>query len=505
MVGFVERYTSKLHGVVSCFDRVVITGMLPDIGHAKAMTRELTRRGIRIFDFPRFAEPFREEIRENAERVAKEAGLEIEFIRKKNFRKEKRIKQIVRERGDHPGLVHVFSAMEPCPSFRPWHDKPTGKTFLKGRDAKCLHYYFYFIDPVLGLCYLRVPTWAPFRLQFYFNGHNVLARELAKRGVSFTLVDNAFVSIEDLELAQRLANRRSVKALHRRLDRLARLYCPVVTQFPAGYHWSLMQVEYATDLLFKRAADLQPIYDGLIRTAVHAVKADQVAMFLGKKIHGRFEGELSTDLKHRVQGMRIRHQMGPAALKMYDKLGRVLRIETVTNDVTFFRHPRTVEHRDGSSEFKVAPLKKSIYSLPALRRLMHASNRRYLEFLSTLEDSSPGLKKLSRITDPVRDRGRSYRGFNLFSVEDLELFRAIVRGEFNVHGFRNRDLRQLLPDLDGRQMSRMIKRLRIHGLIKKVRAGYRYHLTRLGRQTVAAALTVRELIVIPALAQPIAA
>ncbi len=64
--------------------------------------------------------------------------------------------------------------MEPCMSYRPWHDKTTGETFLKMREAKCLHYYFYFIDEDFGLCYLRVPTWAPFRLQFCFNGHNWL-------------------------------------------------------------------------------------------------------------------------------------------------------------------------------------------------------------------------------------------------------------------------------------------------------------------------------------------
>jgi len=235
MVGFVERHESKLEGELSCFDRVVITGTLPDIGHARAMGRELTRRGIRIFDFARFAEPLKDELRANAERVAAEAGLEIDYIARKNFRKEERIKEILEVRGSHPGLVHIFSAMEPCASFRPWHDKPSGKTFLKYRDAKCIHYYFYFIDPEFGLCYLRVPTWAPFRLQFYFNGHGRLARQLEREGIGSTLVDNAFLWIEDLERAQELADDLSPKRLHRCLDAWTRLYCPVVRHFGAGY------------------------------------------------------------------------------------------------------------------------------------------------------------------------------------------------------------------------------------------------------------------------------
>ena len=143
---FIERHQDSISGVLSCFDRVVITGTLPDICHAGAMGGYLGYRKIRLFDYPRWAEPLREELRENAERLAAEAGLKIEFIRKlKAFRKEARIKEILAERGDHPGPVHLFSAMESCLSYQPWHDKSTHRTFLKPSSGKCLHYYFYFI------------------------------------------------------------------------------------------------------------------------------------------------------------------------------------------------------------------------------------------------------------------------------------------------------------------------------------------------------------------------
>jgi hypothetical protein len=100
--------------------------------------------------------------------LAANAGLATEFIRRhKAFRKEDRIQAILAQRDDHPGLVHIFSAMESCTAYRPWHDKQTGHTTLKTTSDKCLHYYFYFIDEAFGLCYVRVPTWAPFRLQVY--------------------------------------------------------------------------------------------------------------------------------------------------------------------------------------------------------------------------------------------------------------------------------------------------------------------------------------------------
>jgi len=499
MASLVERYADRIVGVVSCFDRVVIMGTLPAICHARAMEGHLRAHSVRLFDYPRWAEPLRDELRANAERLAQEAGLEIEFIRRKDFRKEERVKQIVARRGDHPGLVHIFSAMEPCLSFKPWHDKTSGTTSLRPTDAKCLHYYFYFIDSELGLCYLRVPTWAPFRLQFYFNGHNQLASRLREEGIDCALCDNAFVHIADFERAQQLAEVRAER-LHRLLDRLARQYCPVVARFSGGYHWSLMQVEYATDILWQRPADLKPLYDALVRTAVHAVRAEEVATFLGRKLSPHYAGEAGTDFHTRVEGTRIKHAMGKVSIKMYDKLGWILRVETTANDVTFFKHHRRVEHRDGTWESKVAQVKKSIYSLPVLAELMGAANRRYLEYLAALDDPTAGMRDLDRIGKSVEDQGRTWRGFNLFADGDLKLLEAIARGEFQLSGLQNRHLQQLLGLRPG-QISRLLKRLRLHGLIKKIARSYKYYLTKLGRNVVLLALKLRRFTVIPELAQ----
>jgi len=149
------------------------------------------------------------------------------------------------------------------------------------------------------------------------------------------MLDNGFVSIEGFDKAQKLADDINIKRIHRILDTYARLYCPIVKNFKDGYHWSIMQAEYATDIIFKRQSDIAPIYEELIRTAVHAVKADNIATFLGRSLHGRYQDELGNDFNTRIQGTRIKHHMGPVAIKMYDKHGLVLRIETTVNDVTF--------------------------------------------------------------------------------------------------------------------------------------------------------------------------
>lgn len=506
MPTFIEQHAHEIRGTLSCFDRVVITGTLPDICHAQAMAGFLSSRGIRLFDYPRWAEPLRDELRAHAEQLAQEHGLKIEFIPRTDiFRKEKRIKALLAERGDQPGLVHIFSAMEPCPSFRPWYDKLLGRTSLKSTQGKCLHYYFYFIDPELGLCYLRVPTWAPFRLQFYFNGHNALARRLSQAGIAYTLRDNAFLDIADWTRAQVLADGFSVRRLHRLLDRFAHQYCPVLRHFRAGYHWSFMQVEYALDIAFHQQAALHLLYEVLARTAIHALKAEHVATFLGRKLTDAYTGEIGNDFETRIQGTRIRHHMGPAAIKLYDKFGLILRIECTTNDVAFFKHHRTVEHRNGTNDFKLAPVRKSIYSLPILRELMGAANARYLDFLAAIEDPRPGLRALDKISRPVHEGDRSYRGFNLFHGDDLSLFQTILRGEFTISGFQASHLRPHLPELAGARLSRALKRLRTHGLIKKIAHRYKYYLTVLGRTVATAALKLRELVVIPALNQPVLA
>ena len=498
MKAFIERYSDKILGVISCFDRVVITGTIIEICYADGMSGHLRGKKIRIFDYTRFAEPLREEIRENAEKIARDSGLEIEFIRRKNFRKEDRIEEVVGRRGDHPGMVHIFSAMERCPSFSPWHDKKTGKTFLKYTEAKCLHYYFYFIVKDLGLCYMRVPTWAPFRLQFYFNGHNQLAAKMNEQGIGYTQIDNSFLGMDDFARAQQLADNIDVKRLQKQLNQFAEKFCPVIRHFSAGYYWSLMQIEYSTDIVFKHQADLQPIYQHIVRTAIHAVKADNIAMFLGRKLNGNYQGEMGNNFHTRIQGTRIKHHMAHVSIKMYDKLGIVLRIETTVNDVSFFKHHRKVEHRDGTSEMKLAPVRKFIYSLPVMSELMSAANRRYLDFVAAIDDPSAGIKNLNEISRPVSDGTRSFRGFNLFHGDDLDLFIAIARGEFAISGCRNKNLRELL-NRTGPQISRMLKRLKTHGLIKKIARTYKYYLTTLGTKVITTAMKLREMFIIPSL------
>lgn len=451
---------------------------MPEISYAQGMTSYMYQHNERIFDYPRFAEPMKSAIKENAERIAKEHDIEIEFIRKKNIRKEDIVRKKLSAHGDRPGIVHIISAMEQCPTYQPWHDKRTGRTFLKSSQSKCLHYYFYFIDELLGYGYVRLPSWCPFRLQVYINGHHLLSNQLKAEGIAHTIIDNAFDSIADVKRAQQLADEFPVEKIHRKLDEFAWEFCPVYKQLNLRYHWTIMQAEYATDFVFKKQQDLQAIYSELIATAIHTVKPHNIATFLGRKLDSRYEGEAGNNYYLRLEGSRIKHNMGTASIKMYDKYQKILRIETTINDVSSFKHYREVVHRDGSTSMKMATLKKSIYSLPLLKDNMQAANNRYLEFISAFDNKQTGYKRLEKITQTREVDNRNYRGFNFFSKGDLAILHAIIRGEFNIQGFKNKHLRKLLG-FSSNKVSHMIKRLWSHELIKKVQKCYKYNVTQL--------------------------
>ena len=499
-VALTERYANKIVGTLSCYDRLLLQGTLPKLCFPGGMEAVLRDRGVRLVDYPRWAQQWRDALQAHAEQLATQAGLEIEFIPKKNFRKEDKVQAVLRQRGEHPGLVWIFSALELCHRYRPWFDKAHQRWVLKPEGGKCLHYYFYFVDEELGLCFVRLPTWCPFRFQVYLNGHHWLARKLTRRGLAYQLIDNAFVCIEDFPAAQRVADGLRAQDLHRKLDRFAARFCPILGQLGVRYHWSIDQAEYALDIVFERAADLQPIYEQLTRTAIQAVKPPMMATFLGKKVTGNYPAEVTNEFHTRPQGTRLKHTMGPVSIKMYDKLGRVLRIETTVNNVHYFKHYRQVEQRDGQRPLQLAVMRKNLYSLFALQEKLRAANQRYLEFISSLEDHSAGLRRLDRFSQPVQEQQRSYAGFNFFDPEDRATLEVLLRGEFNIQGVRNKELRSHLKGTTSGQISRLLRRLRLHGIVRKVRCSYRYLLTPLGKQVLSLGLKLRQLVIIPELA-----
>ena len=238
-----------------------------------------------------------------------------------------------------------------------------------------------------------------------------------------------------------------------------------------------MRVEYATDLVFRSAATLGPLYQRLTRESVLSVKAEQIATFLGRQITPQLAQEVGSQFSTRIEGTCIKHHFGKASIKMYDKFGCVLRIETTANDVSFFKHHRKVEHRDGPPTRDLAPVKKTIYSLIDLREILLDCNRRYLAHVSALDDFSAGVRALERVTNPHRVGDKTVKGINFFEAGDSALLHALQNPRINIAGIRRRDL---LPDLgmfSPNRLSRQLRRLLDLRVIKRVkgRIGTGFH------------------------------
>jgi len=498
---FGGRYDSKILGRIECFDRVMIKGTLPTCCHAKALEQHLRSSGILFKDYQLYAKGLRDELRQHVEALAEKEGLPIHHLRGR-VRKEDFVRERMAQRPGKTGVVCLLSAMEKCVCFAPVRDPKTGYLRMRYRGGQCLHYYIYIDDPDFGLCFVAFPTWAPLSLRVYFNGHSWLARQMDRAGIAHTREDNCFTHIAGFAAAQALADSFDVlHHLHPKLRAWAAAFCPVAGREFGDYHFSLHEVEYATDVVFDSRESLGPLYAEVVHAAVGEIKLKDVASFLGRSLAGS-KWEAGTRLAGRIEGTSIRHRLGPAAIKMYDKRGRVLRVETLLNDVSFLKTFREVRHQDGTVSRQNAPVKKTIYSLGDLRQLMSHANGRYLAYAGGLEERSVAAAALEKLTQPVRDRNtkRTVRGLNFLGGEDKSLLTALLDGEYRLNGIANRRLRtRHVPGWSSGKVSRALKRLRLHGLIKKAARSYKYYLTKLGEKLLAPLLKIQTRILIPAL------
>jgi len=495
-----ERYATKISGLLTCFDRIVLTGTLLRRSYPAGMEKNLQIHKIRCFDFQeKFAKPLAERIKSHAVEVAKAANLEIEYLGGSTIRKEAAVQEKLLKRGTAPGLVCILSNVEGCRRYMAHYFKDRNHTGLKMKSGQCLTYYFYFIDELLGLCFLRVPTWIPCQMLFYFNGHNYLANQLKGENIQFKMADNCFTQIGDFARANELASQIDPRAVRERIRHYVSEYVPMIEdELEDSYCWSIRQLELSSDITFKSPDTLPAMYEHLVSTSMHTVKAPNVASFLGMNLPNKDFENIGSSLKKTVEGVRLRHNFGAHSIKMYDKYNLILRIETTTDKVNKFQAPRMVHHRDGSESMKVAPVKKAVDSLNVLFKIMSAANRRYHEFISSLETFSAGREKLKKVTSPVRENNRTYKGIDFFNEEDDALLRTISAGEFTITGFRNMALRQKLNKSTA-QISRMMKRLLIHGIIKRIGKTYKYYLTVKGRQISSIGIKLKELYLIPQL------
>jgi hypothetical protein len=428
----------------------------------------------------------------------------VKYLQSSQIHKEDVAREIAMKDNVSEGLICVLTCVEPCQSFEIYRNRELKKLELQHRFRKCLHIYHYFIDPQFGFMSARIQTWFPMSIQVCINGREWLAQQLDQQGIGYQKRDNCFTWLEDLPSAQELMDRllRSSWSviLNKISAQLNPLHNELFDRFPAMYYWSVYQSEWATDIMFKSPDRLAKIYPQLLRHAITTFQSPDVMRFLGRKIPPEgniphaFAGEVLSHLKERPEGIRIKHWVGINHIKLYDKQGSDLRVETTINDPHDFKVFRLKEG-DPNADLDWLPLRKGIADLYRRSEVSQAANNRYLNALAHANDTQPLGALTEKLCRPTSWKGKRVRPMNPYAPDDLALLKAVSRGEFNINGFRNRDLRSILysqdKELSAKQkrsqsaaVTRKIRLLRAHGLIKKVQKTNRYLLTTDGSKTI---------------------
>lgn len=494
MERFLEAHRNKLRGVLSCFDRLLFKGYLP-ISYARGMENFMDLNGLLRKDFKPFVQHFSTEIKSHAKAIAQRQRRPYLHL-EGPLDKEEHAKAIARQLGVRKGLVCVLAAVETCFSFKLVPAK--GRPRLERKRRKCLCLYFYFIDPTWGWMHVRIESWFPFTIQVCLNGHEALACKLRRHKIPFQKRDNAFLHVPDFKRAQRFADRLFGRRFLRTLDLFARRVNPLLRSLLTGlrYYWVTDQAEYASDVIFRSPADLAALYPKLLQHATLRFSAENVMTFLGRKLHGNFAGQLVSRYTKRWPGARIKHQVKKNWIKMYDKFAAVLRVETVINQPREFKI-RRAGTRKGKPVIDWFPLLKSVAYLRHYARLARAANGRYLDALASVADPRDQARALRRLAERRHHKQRSYRGFNPAFGPDLRLFAAVLRGEHQLLGLRNKMIRERLfakprerqeSRRQAAQVTRLLKRLHVHGLLAKIPRTRRWRVTAHGLQLMSASL-----------------
>lgn len=489
MCKMIDQYADKIKGQFSFFDRMIINGYFRPLLSEQTRIGYLYSLGIPLRDFTEYFKDVTAQLIRQIEDSAGELGRPVVYLPSAKDRKEDIAKGILLSAPVDEGLICVLKTLESCRTAKVVGGE--GKQFLKSSQTKCLHYYLYYLDREFGFMFVKIQTWFPFNIQVYINGRELMKHVFDTNGISYQCYDNSFTDISDVAKAQELADKFDSARLCRRLDAFARSISPfldtVQKKFGQGYFWCMDQCEFATDIMFKERSFLEDICPSLVGHAFYDLSCTDVFTFMGRKPDPRFQGEAVSDYKKRPIGCRVKFKFKSNSVKVYDKCS-VLRIETTINDPHEFKVFGTVRHRDGSESKQWKPMGKSISNLYRYAEVSRACNMRLLDSLVDIVPVKSVQQQISSICSGKTVKGKRVPGFNVWSPDVVRIMEAVCDGRYLVSGFRNRDIgKAIFPGIQNAKKlssktSRTLKKLRQHGLIKKVPRSRRYHVTSKGRQ-----------------------
>lgn len=499
-----NKFRSEVTGILSGFDRLRFHGTLGMLFKPQIMGEYLARQHVLLKDFKTFALRLTERVKQAARHTAQAAGRPELYLPSARVSKEELAREIARRDQIKDGLIAVLSTVEPCLSYTIRGNRAAQKLELVLETRKCTHLYHYYMHADFGLMHVRVQTWFPFTVDICLNGREWLARQMDRAGLRYEQRDNCFASVSDPVRAQALLDEQLrsdwPQRLHELLAQAHPLHAELSAPLGRDYYWSASQTEFATDVMFRDAASLAAVYPQFLHHGIRTFGSADVLRFLGRVKPNGFRGEVTSTLKRRPEGVRLKHTVNGNSLKLYDKQGSVLRVETTIvnpGDFQVYRPRETdPEHRN-----KWQVMRRGVADLWRRAQVSGAANARYLTALASTTSATPLAEETAPLCRACTMDGRRHRALNPWSPADAALLEAVSSGEFALNGLRNRDLRARLYGTtteakERRRQSAAITRrlalLRAHKLLKKVTGTHRWVLTEQGRRVITALLTARQ-------------
>jgi hypothetical protein len=528
MQSFLTKFAGVVRGVLCGLDRVFLRGSLRSITHTKGLKNFLWFQRILWKDFGDYSERFTTQLIDASLRQAQQRGREIRYLNSSQYSKEDIAREIAARDHIKEGLICVLRSVDPCMSFQVIKNHQTRKLEIRYRPRKCLHLYHYQIHPVFGFMHARIQTWFPFHVYVCINGREWLARQMDQAQLRYVRRDNTFTWLEDTAQAQALFDQQLQANWPSLLDQLAAdlnpAHADLFSKARLRYHWSVADSEWASDVMFTSRAALEKVYPQLVRYALTTFGTADVLRFFGQpvplsgKVPHRCRHEVSTNVKERVEGVRIKHWFNDNNLKLYDK-GSVLRPECTVREPGCFKVYRPAEgDPEGPKSWR--PLRKGIADLQRRAEVSQAANERYLEALAAVhlttplrelaeplcrptvapagpqpltppaavpEEEATSVDASARVAvpaDPAAERPgaaagvegpsavatvpadpagravrpRRVRALNPLAPADAGLLEVVSRHEFMINGLRNREVRRFLFGEDAGTASEQRKR-----------------------------------------------
>lgn len=491
----IERFVSHVKGCINGFDRIMFKGLIMPLLTGRGAMDFCMANHIKFKDYKSWMMKQTRSIVSSADQYAKaNCGSSIIKIPTYRIRKEELARKRQETEGIENGLIGVWSCNESCNSYRARYSESNGYPILKPYQTVCKHLYYYFDHPEFGFMNVRLQTWFPYHIQISLNGREWLKRSLVKQGVEFSAKGNKILYISDYKAAQNALN----KQLNARWVELLNGFLPTV--FPGmkailgpylSYYWTVWQSEWASDLIFDSPQSLNQIMDSLIRHAHITGTSTRVLRYMDRplrltgKPYKSSSDEISTRLLDFNDGVRLKHWCNSNSVKVYNEQN-VLRLEMTMNKPDKFLVFRHKQGQSSSEKKSRLPIRKGVADIALRAKVSQEINERFASDLATLHETTPVHEVFGNVTLRQTKKGKHFRALDPIG-KDLELLQVIADPSFRISAMTNKELRKNLratkwggkrtdKQLSAR-ISRHLRLLRIHGIIRKLPNQHKYQMT----------------------------